>query len=104
MRTQVRSLASLSGLKIRHYCELWYRLQTQLRSGIAVPTAPIRPLAWEILYAVAVALKRPKPNQTKQTNKQKKTVAKVMGNEKWENVASLSDSYLENLWGLVGKL
>ena len=36
MRTQFRSLASLSGLRIQRCCELWCRLQTQLRSGIAV--------------------------------------------------------------------
>ena len=36
MRTQLRSLASLSGLRIQHCCELWCRLQTQLGSGIAV--------------------------------------------------------------------
>ena len=35
-RLQVQSLASLSGLRIRHCGELWCRLQTQLRSGIAV--------------------------------------------------------------------
>ena len=29
-------LALLNGLRIRHCCELWYRLQTQLGSGIAV--------------------------------------------------------------------
>ena len=33
---KVRSLASLSGLRIQHCCELWYRSQTQLRSRIAV--------------------------------------------------------------------
>ena len=36
MRLQVRSLASLSGLRIPFCCELWYRSQTQLGSGIAV--------------------------------------------------------------------
>ena len=36
MRMQVRSLACLRGLRIWHCCELWCRLQTQLRSGIAV--------------------------------------------------------------------
>ena len=32
----VWSLASLSGLRIRHCCELWCRSQTQLRPGVAV--------------------------------------------------------------------
>ena len=36
MRFQVRSLALLSGLRIRHCHELWCRLQTWLRPGIAV--------------------------------------------------------------------
>ena len=36
MRLQVRSLASLSGLRIRRCHELWCRSQTQLRSCIAV--------------------------------------------------------------------
>ena len=36
MRLRVRSLASLSGLRIQHSCELWYRLQMQLRSCVAV--------------------------------------------------------------------
>ena len=36
MRVWVRSLASLSGLKIQRCCELWCRLQTQLGSGVAV--------------------------------------------------------------------
>ena len=36
MRTQVRSLASLSGLRIQHCRELWCRSQLQLRSGVAV--------------------------------------------------------------------
>ena len=33
---RVQSLASLSGLRIQHCCELWYRSQMQLRSHIAV--------------------------------------------------------------------
>ena len=39
MRSQVQSLASLSGLRIWHCCELWCRLQMQLRSGMAVALA-----------------------------------------------------------------
>ena len=35
-RTQVRSLASLSGLRIRHHHKLWCRSQMRLGSGIAV--------------------------------------------------------------------
>ena len=36
MRMQVRSLASLSGLRIRHCRELWCRSQRRLRSHVAV--------------------------------------------------------------------
>ena len=36
MRMRVLSLALLSGLRIWYYDELWYRLQTWLRSGVAV--------------------------------------------------------------------
>ena len=36
MRTQVRSLASLGGLRIRRHCELWCRWQARLRCHIAV--------------------------------------------------------------------
>ena len=38
-RTQVQSLASLSGLRILHCRELWCESQTQLGSGIAVAVA-----------------------------------------------------------------
>ena len=36
MRLWVWSLASVCGLRIWHCCELWYRLQTWLGSGVAV--------------------------------------------------------------------
>ena len=60
---RMRSLASLSGLRIQHCLELQCRLQMWFRSGIAVAVgrlaavALIRPLAWEFLYAMGVALK-----------------------------------------------
>ena len=58
-------MASLSGLKIWHCCELWYRSQTcgldlmllwLWRRPAAV--APIGPLDWEPPYAASVALKK----------------------------------------------
>ena len=55
---QVRSLASVSELRIWHCCELWCNSQTQLGSCVAV--AWIGPLAWELAYAMGVALKRKK--------------------------------------------
>ena len=39
MRMLVRSLASLSRLRIEHCSELWCRLQTWLTSGVAVAVA-----------------------------------------------------------------
>jgi len=48
MRIWVRYLALLSGLRIWRYCELWCRPAT---------TALIQPLAWELPYAVGVAIK-----------------------------------------------
>ena len=51
MRLRVRSLASLSGLRIQRCCELWCRSAT---------TAPIRPLAWEPPYTVGAALEMEK--------------------------------------------
>ena len=35
-RIWVQSLALLSGLRIQHFHELWYRSQTRLRSCVAV--------------------------------------------------------------------
>ena len=63
MRIQVQSLASLSGLRIQYCHKLWYRSQMQLRSGVAVAVvwagscSSNSPLAWELPYAIAVALK-----------------------------------------------
>ena len=70
MRLQVRSLALLSGLRIRCCGELWCRLQTRLGSGSdpallwlwhrLAATAPIRPLAWEPPYVSGAALEKTK--------------------------------------------
>ena len=71
MRFRVRSLALLSGLRIRRCRELWRRFQTQLGSRIAVlwlrlvTTAPIRSLVWEIPYAVGVAQEKAKRQKKK---------------------------------------
>ena len=68
MRLQVQSLASFSGIRIRHCRELWCRSQTWLGSHVAVAAAPIRPLAWELPCAERTALKC----KNKKTKKQKK--------------------------------
>ena len=64
MRLWVQSLASLSGLRILHCHELWYKSQTQLGPVLLwlwhrpAATVQIRPLAWEPPYAANVALEK----------------------------------------------
>ena len=67
MRMRVRSLASLSGSGIWCCHELWCRSQMWLGSpccgcdiGCQLAVAPIRSLAWEVLYAAGAALKSKK--------------------------------------------
>ena len=61
---QVRSLVSLSGLRIQLCHKLWHRSQMRLGYSAAVAVAqasaaaPIQPLTNELPYATAVALKR----------------------------------------------
>ena len=76
MRVQVRSLASLSGLRIRHCCELWCGSQMWLRFQVAVAvahrlaaTSLIGPLAWELPCVTCAALKRQKGINKKQKTK-----------------------------------
>ena len=72
MRTQVRSWASLIGLKIWHCYELWYKLQMWLGCDVAVvwhslaAIALIQPLAWKCPYAMGAALKREEKKQQQQ--------------------------------------
>ena len=84
MRIQVRSLASLSELRIQRCQELWCRSQMRLGSGVAVAVdlvllwlwiwcrlavvPPIQPLAWELPYAMGVALKSKKEKAERQRN------------------------------------
>ena len=51
MRMAVQSMASISGLKIRHCHKVWCRLAA---------ADPIQPLAWEHSYAAGMPLKRKK--------------------------------------------
>ena len=68
MRMRVRPLASLSGLRIQRCHELWCSVGRRLSSGSPLlwlwcrpaATTPIRPLAWELPYAVSAALKKQK--------------------------------------------
>ena len=78
-RLRVRSLALLSGLRIRRWGELWCRSQTQLRSRTAVATALIRPLAWEPPYAMGAALEK-----VKRPPKKRKKKRKIKKEENWK--------------------
>ena len=66
MRIQVRTLASLSGLRIWHCGELWFRWHR------LAATALIWHLAWEPPYALGAALKRPKKKKKKKFTLPKK--------------------------------
>ena len=69
VRTQVGSLASLSGLQMRCGCKVHCRSQKRLRSCVAVAVAaaaPIQPLAWELPCAAGAALKRKKNKEEKE--------------------------------------
>ena len=63
-RIWVRSQALLSGLRIWRFRELWCRSQTRLGRhycGCGVHRRlQLQPLAWELLYALGVALKSKK--------------------------------------------
>ena len=84
-RTQVQSLALLSGLRIQCCCELWYRSQMQLRSRVAVAVVLAGSYSSDLTPSLGTsiccgaALKRPKKK------KKKKFVA-------------LSAAYLERVW------
>ena len=66
MRMHVQSLASLRVLGIWCCCELWVGRRCSSDSALLwlwcrpAAVAPIQPLAWELSYAVIMALKRPK--------------------------------------------
>ena len=62
MKTWVRSLALLSGLRIWHChrCGVGHRRSLNLELLWLAFTALIQPLAWEFPYTSAAALKRPK--------------------------------------------
>ena len=71
MRSGVRSLASLSGLRVWRCHELWCRSQMRLGSAWLwlwcrlAAAAPIQALAWEPPYAAGAALKRQKKRKKK---------------------------------------
>ena len=81
IRLQIRSLASLSGLRIRRCRELWCRSRCGLDLVLLwlwcrlTAVALIAPLAWKPPYAAGAALKmqkRPKKKKKKKTGLKKK--------------------------------
>jgi len=84
MRSWVPSLASLSGLRMRHCRELWCRSQTRLWSCVAMAAVPIRPLAWEPPYAAGVALKSKKRRKKEASSSSSKAgrVQVMLGNSR----------------------
>ena len=87
MRLWVQSLASLSGLRIRHCRELWCRSQMSSDPMLLwlwcrpAATAPIRPLAWEPPYAMGTALKRQNTHTHTHTQQQQQQQQKIILNE-----------------------
>ena len=75
MRTQVQSLASLSGLRIQRSCELRHSSQTQLGSGGVVAVAQARGYSSDLTPSLGTSICQgcgPKKAKTK-TKKQKTT-------------------------------
>ena len=76
-RMQVRSLASLSGLRIQHCLELWGRSRHSLDPVLLwlwcrlAAAAPIGPLAWELTYWVQPYKAKKKKKKKKKTQKKK---------------------------------
>ena len=64
LRICFQYLPLISGLRMQHYCELWYRLNMQLGSGVAVAEVQADICSsdsipsLEIPYAMSVALKK----------------------------------------------
>ena len=75
MRLPVRSLASLSGLRITVSCGVGRRHGSDLAllwwlwHRPVATAAPIRPLAWELPYAAGAALKSKKTKKEKKKSK-----------------------------------
>ena len=97
MRTQVRSLASLNGLRIQRCQGLWCRSQTRLGSGIAVAVAaPIRPLDWEPPYTMSVHLKKDRGK--------KKKKGKSWVNDSYHFWALMYVRHLKEVWFFMTSL
>ena len=89
MRMQVWSLVSLSGLRIRHCCELWCRLQTQPGSGIAVAVVQARSYSSDLTpslgtsCAVGVAQKKKRKKERKERDVEQFMILVSKGSKNW---------------------
>ena len=77
MRTQVRSLASLSRLRIQHCHGLWCRSQTWLRSGIVVAVAVASSYGSNLTPSPGTSICCRCSPKKRQKNKQNKTKQKT---------------------------
>ena len=71
MRMKVRSLTSLSGLRIQGGRELWYRLKTPLGSQVAVAVVSVSS------YSSGAALKR-KKKEKKEREKERNYILEIL--------------------------
>ena len=76
MKTQVRSLASLSGLRIQRCCKLWYRLQTLLGSRVAVAVAVAGSYCSNLTPSLGTSICWGRPKKKKEAKKKKKKAHK----------------------------
>ena len=75
MRIQVQPLASIIGLRIQHYGELWYRSQMQLRSGVSVAVVQASSYNSDLTPSLGVSICRgcsPKKQKKKERRKERK--------------------------------
>ena len=73
MRTQVRSLASLSGLRIQRCGELWCRSQARLGPGVAVAAGQAGGYSSNLTPSLGTSICCGCTLQKTKTNKQTKT-------------------------------
>ena len=105
---RVQSLASLSGVRIWHSCELWCRLQTRPGSSIAMAVdigwqvALIWPLAWEFPYAETMALKSKKASKQTKTEYRSSLMAQCVGIQYYHSASWVAA--VAQVWSLAQEL
>ena len=80
MRTQVQSLALLSGLRIQCCCKLWCRLQMRLSSGIVVAVAQASSCSSSSTLSLGNSIYHgcsPKKTKKKKTKKDEKNLIRL---------------------------